>query len=152
MKSILIIIFAAVGVSASASEMVFYKQNDPTIALSINDGSARIYKRQYYIDVNAGEKFNELDAQYLFVSGELVQNQQTEILTIVREEGDVCPDVEVHLLHDIVDGENQAAIVSVVDNDGGTANKLCSINLISGEYIRASTVDPRIDSIIEGQE
>jgi hypothetical protein len=128
MKALLITIALFGAVTANAKDMLFKKNDDPRITLMITDygkGSASIKKKV----------FGQLRKKTL-ISGEIVIEEK--MITIVREEGDVCPSVTVVLSHDIKLGENAVAEVRNMFEDAGTAaRQYCGhVREMDGSYTR----------------
>src|SRR4051812_9112318 len=84
--------------AAQATETTYRKSNDSSIFLMIStNGSAEI--SQYV----GGKKT-------VLIEGK-VESTMPSSLTLVRPEGDVCPNVQIELYHDIVYGEDYVAQV-----------------------------------------
>lgn len=113
-------------VGAAQADMVFKKNGDSSVVLTMKeDNTATITKSK------PGKKRTRISLIEGRVEGE------NSSLTIVREEGDVCPSVSVELYHDIKLGENMAAVVRNNYEEAGTAISNCTnLGVIDGSYSR----------------
>jgi hypothetical protein len=125
-KPLALFCLVAILSTVASADMTFEKEGNKSIVLTIKKNrTAQITKQ------NKGKP-----GATVLIGGRV--ETQNSLLTILREEGDVCPSVSVELFNDIKLGENQAAEVkNKIEATGTAALKACgNISVMDGTYLR----------------
>lgn len=109
---------------ASAGSVQYRQDKDRSMLLTINeDGTGSITRQK--------------GSQTQILIAGTIESSVPGSLTLVRPEGDVCPSVQLEMIHDIVFGENAAVEVRNRYEDAGTALRFCQgIQMFDGSYSR----------------
>ena len=109
----------------AAADLKFVKEGRPSITLTFAEAS------------NTAAIVDQTRDGVL-IEGKTVLDDK-ENFVIQREEGDVCPDVRVHLNRNLFKTGRGTADVAVITEDAGTAARTaeCASADIEGHYLRA---------------
>lgn len=126
-RSMMLVLAASSLTSLAQADMTFKNDARGDLLMTIKDnGTAEII-----LILPDGGKIPMIEGSVVGKDSDLV---------IQREEGDVCPSVEVQLYHDIKLGENQGAVVRAkIEETGSAAKQYCGdLKKMDGAYSRVN--------------